>query len=566
MSFDGLFVHLLTHELNENLLGGRISKIQQPYTNEIILRIRANRKNTSLLLSAHPQYARIQLTDIPFENPQSPPQFCMVLRKHLEGAIIESITQKENDRVLTFTFKNRNELGDTRTLSLVVEVMGRHSNILLIDDEENKLVDAIRHISPNQNSYRTLLPGAPYKEAPSQDKANPITFDGELNVPDMPEKELAKWFQQEFQGLGRDSADEISYLIQANPDRSPKETFDQFMKPFREKQAQPTLVQKDQKEVFTPILYHHIEGNPIRFDSLSSLMDRYYHNKAERDRVNQQSNDLSHLLKNLHQKNEKKLDKLNKELKETGRADEFRIKGEVLTAYLHEVKKGDEHITLPNFYEEDQELTIELNPQKSPSENAQYYFSRYQKLKNAKVHLTKQIQATKEETDYFDTLLTQLSIASVSDIEEIREELRQGHYLKKKKPSNKNKKVAKSKPESFTSSDGTRILVGKNNTQNDQLTMKQARKSYWWAHTKDIPGSHVIIESSEPTDQTVEEACILAAYYSKYRQSASVPVDVVQVKNIRKPNGAKPGYVIYEGQTTYYVTPSEEKVDALRTN
>ncbi|WP_161878816.1 NFACT RNA binding domain-containing protein [Alkalibacterium sp. MB6] len=565
MSFDGLFVHLLTHELNENLLGGRISKIQQPYTNEIILRIRANRKNTSLLLSAHPQYARIQLTDIPFENPQSPPQFCMVLRKHLEGAIIESITQKENDRVLTFTFKNRNELGDTRTLSLVVEVMGRHSNILLIDDEENKLVDAIRHISPNQNSYRTLLPGAPYKEAPSQDKANPITFDGELNVPDMPEKELAKWFQQEFQGLGRDSADEISYLIQANPDRSPKETFDQFMKPFREKQAQPTLVQKDQKEVFTPILYHHIEGNPIRFDSLSSLMDRYYHNKAERDRVNQQSNDLSHLLKNLHQKNEKKLDKLNKELKETGRADEFRIKGEVLTAYLHEVKKGDEHITLPNFYEEDQELTIELNPQKSPSENAQYYFSRYQKLKNAKVHLTKQIQATKEETDYFDTLLTQLSIASVSDIEEIREELRQGHYLKKKKPSNKNKKVAKSKPESFTSSDGTRILVGKNNTQNDQLTMKQARKSYWWAHTKDIPGSHVIIESSEPTDQTVEEACILAAYYSKYRQSASVPVDVVQVKNIRKPNGAKPGYVIYEGQTTYYVTPSEEKVDALRT-
>jgi len=566
MSFDGLFVHLLTHELNENLLGGRISKIQQPYTNEIILRIRANRKNTSLLLSAHPQYARIQLTDIPFENPQSPPQFCMVLRKHLEGAIIESITQKENDRVLTFTFKNRNELGDTRTLSLVVEVMGRHSNILLIDDEENKLVDAIRHISPNQNSYRTLLPGAPYKEAPSQDKANPITFDGELNVPDMPEKELAKWFQQEFQGLGRDSADEISYLIQANPDRSPKETLDQFMKPFREKQAQPTLVQKDQKEVFTPILYHHIEGNPIRFDSLSSLMDRYYHNKAERDRVNQQSNDLSHLLKNLHQKNEKKLDKLNKELKETGRADEFRIKGEVLTAYLHEVKKGDEHITLPNFYEEDQELTIELNPQKSPSENAQYYFSRYQKLKNAKVHLTKQIQATKEETDYFDTLLTQLSIASVSDIEEIREELRQGHYLKKKKPSNKNKKVAKSKPESFTSSDGTRILVGKNNTQNDQLTMKQARKSYWWAHTKDIPGSHVIIESSEPTDQTVEEACILAAYYSKYRQSASVPVDVVQVKNIRKPNGAKPGYVIYEGQTTYYVTPSEEKVDALRTN
>lgn len=564
MSFDGLFVHLLTHELNESLLGGRISKIQQPYNNEVIIRIRANRKNKSLLLSAHPQYARIQLTDIPFDNPQSPPQFCMVLRKHLEGAIIESITQKENDRVLTFKFKNRNELGDTRTLSLVVEVMGRHSNILLIDDEENKLIDAIRHISPSQNSYRTLLPGAPYKEAPSQDKANPVTYDGDIHLPDGTEKETAKWFQQSFQGLGRDSAEEISHLIHSTKKQSPKEAFNQFMKPFREKEAEPTLVQKDQKESFTPIVYHHIEGNHIRYDSLSALMDRYYHNKAERDRVNQQSNDLSHLLKNLHQKNEKKLNKLTKELNETSRADDFRVKGEVLTAYLHEVKKGDSQITLPNFYEEDEALTIDLNPQKSPSENAQYYFSRYQKLKNAKVHLTKQIQSTKEETDYFDTLLTQLSIASVSDIEEIRDELRNGHYLKKKKATSKNKKRTQSKPESFTSSDGTRILVGKNNTQNDQLTMKQARKSYWWAHTKDIPGSHVIIESSDPSEETIEEACVLAAYYSKYRQSASVPVDVVQVKNIRKPNGAKPGFVIYEGQTTYYVTPNEETVEALR--
>ena len=272
---------------------------------------------------------------------------------------------------------------------------------------------------------------------------------------------------------------------------------------------------------------------------------------------------MSQLLKSLYQKNKKKLKKLENELSDTERADEFRIKGEVLTAYLHEVNRGDEVISLPNFYEEDEELKITLDPQKSPADNAQYYFSRYQKLKNAKVHLTKQIKTTKYEMIYFDTLITQLSIASVSDIEDIREELRNGGYIKKKR-SSKKRKVAKSKPEVYTSTDGASILVGKNNTQNDELTMKRARKTYWWAHTKDIPGSHVIIEEENPSEKTIEEACILAAYYSKYRLSSSVPVDVVQVKNIKKPNGAKPGYVIYEGQTTYFVTPTEKKVSSMR--
>ncbi|EXJ22491.1 Fibronectin/fibrinogen-binding protein [Alkalibacterium sp. AK22] len=564
MSFDGLFVHALTHELKETCEGGRIAKIQQPYPNEIILKIRANRKNVSLLLSAHPQYARVQLTTIPFDNPSAPPHYCMILRKYLDGAIIEKIEQKENDRQLIFSFKNRNELGDTSYLSLIVEIMGRHSNILLVDTDTNKLIDTIRHVPASQNTYRTLLPGVSYIEAPSQNKHNPFHYKGPFPIDQLNEKEKIKWVQHTFQGFGRDSATELVHRLIHHTDDAPRPVFQQFMQTFQPDKIQPTLIKEQNNEFFVPFDYAHFKGERHSYGTLSELMDRYFQDKAERDRVNQQANDLTQLVNTYHQKNEKKLQKLTKELAETEKADQFRIKGEVLTAYLHEVNKGAEHVELHNFYEEDEVLSIALDPQKTPAENAQRYFSKYQKLKSAKIHLTKQIKATKSELDYFDTLLTQLSIASLSDLEEIRQELRDGRYLKKKTASKKKHNKAKAKPEAFKATDGTSILVGKNNTQNDELTMKKARKSYWWAHAKDIPGSHVIIEDSDPSEQTLEEACMLAAYYSKFRLSSSVPVDVVQVKHIRKPNGAKPGYVIYEGQTTYYVTPEAGLVNELK--
>lgn len=563
MSFDGLFVHSLTDELKNELEGGRISKIQQPYDNEIILKIRANRKNRSLLLSAHPQYARVQITETPFDNPASPPQYCMILRKYLDGAIIDSIEQKDNDRQLTFSFQSRNELGDMEYLSLIVEIMGRHSNILLVNNEDNRLIDAIRHVPSSQNTYRTLLPGAEYRPAPEQNKNNPFNYDGPFPIDELSLKEKIKWIQSTLQGFGKDSATELSHRFETQPDDLPKAVFQEFMHRFSLEQIKPTLTKIGNKEFFTPFEFKHLDGYTETFDSLSQLMDRYFYEKAERDRVNQQSHDLTQLVKTFYQKNEKKLEKLKKELNDTNKADSLKVKGEVLTAYLHEVTKGMDKVDLPNFYEEDSLMTISLDPQKSPAENAQRYFSKYQKLKNAKLHLAKQIKHTKYELKYFDTLLTQLEIASLSDLEDIRQELREGDYLKKK--AVKKKKQAKSKPEQFTSSDGASILVGKNNTQNDELTMKKARKSYWWAHAKDIPGSHVIIEESDPSEQTVEEACLLAAYYSKYRLSSSVPVDVVQVKHIKKPNGAKPGYVIYEGQSTYYVTPSDKIVRDLKT-
>lgn len=562
MSFDGLFVHSLTNELKNQLEGGRISKIQQPYANEVILKIRANRKNVSLLLSAHPQYARVQLTETPFENPLSPPQYCMILRKYLDGAVIESIEQKENDRQLTFSFLSRNELGDMEHLSLIVEIMGRHSNILLVNKEDNRLIDAIRHVPASQNTYRTLLPGAEYRSAPEQNKHNPFTYEGPFPISDLSLAEKVKWIQSTLQGFGKDSAKELAYRFETQANDVPKAVYQQYIHSYSPENIRPTLTKMDNKEFFTPFEYKHLDGYKEHFRSLSQLMDRYYLEKAERDRVNQQSHDLTQLVKTFFQKNEKKLSILTKELKDTEKADDFKVKGEVLTAYLHEVSRGMDKIELPNFYEEDAPLTIKLDSQKSPAENAQRYFSKYQKLKNAKLHLTKQIKATKYELKYFDTLLTQLDIASLSDLEEIRQELREGNYLKKK--ASKKKKQKKSQPEQFISTDGTPILVGKNNTQNDELTMKKARKNHWWAHAKDIPGSHVIIEDSEPTDQTIKEACLLAAYYSKYRLSSSVPVDVVQVRHIKKPNGAKPGYVIYEGQTTYYVTPSDSIIRELK--
>ncbi|WP_208560161.1 NFACT RNA binding domain-containing protein [Marinilactibacillus kalidii] len=564
MSFDGLFTHAMVEELKQELVGGRVAKIQQPYENEILFKIRANRKNKQLLLSAHPQYARMQLTAIPFENPSVPPQFCMVIRKYLDGAILEDIKQLDNDRVIEFSFNSRNELGDIQNLVLIVEIMGRHSNILLVNKQEEKIYETIRHISSSQNTYRSLLPGAKYIEAPRQDKANPFEYNTKLPIENEPFKEKVKWIQSTFQGLGKDSSEEIAYLIEKHSDDAPRLVFDKFMAAYKENNLSPTLTVDNRKEHFTAIDYQSLSGEKVSFDTLSELTDRYFGNKAERDRVQQQANDLFGIVKNETDKNHKKLAKLEKEFKQTQKADQYRIKGEVLTAYLHEIEQGMTSVDLDNFYEENQKITIELDPRKSPSRNAQAYFSRYQKLKNAITHLNKQMKQTKEEIHYLESVLTQMEVASPRDIEEIRDELQSGGYIKKKRKPLKGKKKPASKPDEFISSDGTTILVGKNNIQNDQLTLKTARKSDWWLHTKDIPGSHVIVRSEEPSEKTLEEAAAIAAYFSKYRLSASVPVDAVQVRQIKKPNGAKPGFVIYEGQTTYYVTPTDDLIKSLR--
>lgn len=565
MSYDGLFTHAVVHELKKKILGGRVSKVHQPFSNELVLRIRSNRKNYQLLLSAHPQYARAHLTNIKFDNPQHPPQYCMVLRKYIESSTLVEINQIENDRIIEFVFTGRDELGDEQHYHLIAEFMGRHSNILLVNKDEEKLYEAIRHVPPSQNSYRTLLPGADYRPAPGQENVDPFAFEGDFEIEGETQKDRVRFIQSQFQGFGRDSAKELLQQVEEQVDQSATQSFNNFLKPYRENDYEPTLTLQGKRESFTALSYPSIEGEKESFESFTELLDEYFENKAERDRVNQQTNDLSQLLRNERKKDKNKLKKLNREYKETNRADSYKVKGEILTAFMHTVEQGMEEVELENFYEDYKPITIDLDPQKSPAENAQWYFNRYQKMKNRKKHLKRQIPLTKQEIDYLDSLLAQLDIATSNDIDEIRDELREEGYLKKNR-GKKKKKKKKSGPEKYYSSDGTLIYVGKNNKQNDKLTMRTANKTDWWLHTKDIPGSHVVIRSEDPSNQTLEEAAVLAAYNSKYRMSSSVPVDYTQVKHVNKPNGAKPGYVIYDNQQTLFVTPERKQVRQLKKN
>ncbi|WP_270326379.1 fibronectin-binding protein EfbA [Enterococcus malodoratus] len=562
MSFDGVFTHAMVRELKDQLVTGRISKIHQPYENEVVLVIRAQGKNRRLLLSAHPSYARIQLTEIAYTNPENPPNFVMMLRKHLEGAILEDIHQVENDRVVHFTFSKRDELGDLQNIVLIVELMGRHSTIVLLNKETGKILDAIKHIGHSQNTYRSILPGSEYIEPPKQEQLNPFHAPKEQVFKILSTAEIldGRYLQQNFQGLGRDTAEELVFRLTQRPNEK-MAVWAEFWQSVQD-DLTPTVGTKNDKEFFAPLAFETLE-NTTAYDSLSTLLDAYYGEKAEKDRVKQLGNDLIRKVDNEIKRNQTKLAKREKTLHDSENAEEFRRDGELLTTFMTQVPRGAESVELQNYYEENAPIVIKLNPALTPNQNAQKYFQKYQKLKNAVKLIYNQIAEAKDEIAYLESVLAQLEIAGPMDIEVIKEELVASGYLKRKR-SKKNRKQTPSKPERFVASDGTEILVGKNNLQNDQLTLKQARKTDIWLHAKNIPGSHVIVKSNDPSEETLLEAAELAAYFSKFRQSAQVPVDYVAVKHVHKPNGVKPGFVIYENQKTLFVTPEESLVEKLR--
>ena len=560
MTFDGLFTHAMIHELNQTLQNGRVTKISQPYPNEVILTIRANRTNYPMLLSANPRYARFQITQIPYTNPAVPTNFTMMLRKYLEGAKLLKIKQLDNDRVVYFEFLTRNELGDKLPLLLSAEIMGRYSNVILINQSTNKIIDTIKHVGMDQNRYRTLLPGATYRQPPTQNKENPFEQDSntfEELIQKYPNREvLADNLLKQYQGISRDNA--LALADKLHSSNNFVQAFNDFLAMTED--PIPTM-NGNNFSIFTD------NPNDKKFTTLSEMLDVFYHTKANRDRVQQQGGQLLHVIRKNLQRNKKKLKKLSNELKATENADEYRIKGEVLTTYLYQIKRGMTKITLPNFYDNNKEITISLSNQLSPSQNAQKYFKKYQKLKNAVTFINEQIELTKKEVAYLEEIQTQIELATPADLNDIKTELQQEGYIKKKQQKSKHSSRVKiNKPESFIASDGTEILVGKNNLQNEKLTLHTAKKTDIWLHAKNIPGSHVIIKSNNPSDETLFEAAMLAAYFSKFRSSANVPIDYVQVKNIRKPNGSKPGFVIYEGQKTLTVTPTEDFVLELRQN
>ena len=549
MSFDGFFLHHMVEELRAELLNGRIQKINQPFDQELVLQIRSNRQSHRLLLSAHPVFGRIQLTETTFENPAQPSTFIMVLRKYLQGAVIESIEQIENDRIVEITVSNKNEIGDDIQATLIIEIMGKHSNILLVDKASNKVLEVIKHIGFSQNSYRTLLPGATYIAPPSTEALNPFTIKDEKLFEILQTQELtAKNLQSLFQGLGRDTAIELENLL--TDDRLSK------FRDFFKQETNPCLTDKS----FSCVPFStKIEG---RFSSLSQLLDVFYKDKAERDRVKQQASELIRRVENELQKNRQKLKKQEKELQATENAEEFRQKGELLTTFLHQVPNDQDQVVLDNYYT-NQPITIVLDKALTPNQNAQKYFKRYQKLKEAVKYLTELIEETKATILYLESVETVLNQAGLDEIAEIREELIQTGFIRRRQ---REKIQKRKKPEKYLASDGkTIILVGRNNLQNEELTFKIARKEELWFHAKDIPGSHVVISGNlNPSDEVKTDAAELAAYYSKGRLSNLVQVDMIEVKKLNKPTGGKPGFVTYTGQKTLRVTPDSEKIESMK--
>ena len=549
MSFDGFFLHHMVEELRRELVNGRIQKINQPFEQELVLQIRSNRQSHRLLLSAHPVFGRIQLTQTTFENPSQPSTFIMVLRKYLQGALIESIEQVENDRIVEMTVSNKNEIGDHIQATLIIEIMGKHSNILLVDKSSHKILEVIKHVGFSQNSYRTLLPGSTYIAPPSTESLNPFTIKDEKLFEILQTQETtAKNLQSLFQGLGRDTANELERILVSEKLSTFRNFFNQ--------ETKPCLTETS----FSPVPFANQVGEP--FANLSDLLDTYYKDKAERDRVKQQASELIRRVENELQKNRHKLKKQEKELLATDNAEEFRQKGELLTTFLHQVPNDQDQVILDNYYT-NQPITIALDKALTPNQNAQRYFKRYQKLKEAVKYLTDLIEETKATILYLESVETVLNQAGLEEIAEIREELIQTGFIRRRQ---REKIQKRKKPEQYLASDGkTIIYVGRNNLQNEELTFKMARKEELWFHAKDIPGSHVVISGNlDPSDEVKTDAAELAAYFSQGRLSNLVQVDMIEVKKLNKPTGGKPGFVTYTGQKTLRVTPDPEKIASMK--
>jgi len=562
MPLDGLFTHAIVHELNTLITGGRITKVHQPYSNEIVLVVRNNGQNYPLLLSAHPSYARAQITYIPYENPQTAPNFVMFLRRYLEGTKIQRIEQVDNDRIINFYVNARDELGDVQEIRVTLEMMGRHSNLFLVREHDNRILELIKHVPADQNRVRSLFPGATYILPPAQNLLNP--FQSGLDslaamILDEPFDNWAKQIQSTFQGFSHDSAQALARAINQDGDHlaNARHWLAQFDKP------QPTLFTSANGGLsYAAFNWQQESASAQSFNTIGEMLDAYYVGKAERERVNQQAGSLVRVVKNELKKNITKRKKLLNTLSDAENADDLKVKGDLLITYPHLVEKGMTSVQIENYYDNNNLLSITLDPKLNGLKNAEKYFTKYRKLRTAVDFVNEQLALTDAEISYFNNIMAQLDVASPKDVEDIRIELTTEGYIRTKKKSKQRPKV--SHPDRFESSDGTLIEVGKNNLQNERLSLKQADRRDIWLHVQKIPGSHVIIHDANPSEATLIEAAKLAAYYSKARDSANVPVDYLPAGKLRKPNGAKPGFVIFEGQQTLYVTPDAALVSQLK--
>ncbi len=560
MAFDGTVIACMVKELKERTEGGRITKIAQPEPDELLLTLKKDRDASRLLISANASLPLIYFTDKNKTSPMTAPNFCMLLRKHIGTARIVSVVQPDFERIIDFTLEHLDDLGDLCRKHLIVELMGKHSNIIFCD-ETYKIIDSIKHVSAQVSSVREVLPGRDYFIPRTVEKENPLLAEekGFLSFLNDAPQPLYKALYGHYTGVSPAAALEIccrASLDSGQPANTLNEleqthlfrTFSYYFEDIAGSRFSPAIIYQNGEPVeFTALPTSCYENCAVRpFPSVSLVLETYYAEKNAVTRSRQKSADLRRIIQTLLERNVKKLELQEKQMKDTEKKDKYRIYGELLNTYGYSLKGGERSLKALNYYT-DQEIEIPLDETLTAKENAQKYFDRYNKLKRTFEALSTLLVETREEIDHLESIAQALDIAMTEeDLTEIKEEMREFGYIKKRGPKEK-KGRNKSRPFHYISSDGFHIYIGKNNYQNEDLTFKVAQGGDWWFHAKGMPGSHVIVQTrgQELPDRTFEEAGRLAAYYSKGRGGDKVEIDYIQRKHVKKVSGAKPGFVIY---------------------
>lgn len=584
MPLDGVVVRNITTELSDLLSGGKIDKISQPEPDEIIMTVRNNGQNFKLLLSASPNYPRVHITNAVKQNPIEAPMFCMVMRKHLTGGKITGFEQYNLDRIIKIYVENYDELGYLSTKILICEIMGRRSNITLVNQSNFMIIDSIKHLTAEMNSFRQVLPGIVYKYPPMQDKLEPMDINMDefkrRIISSAPDTKLGKFISGSINGFSSLAADEVCHnagllngLTISSLDGSAQsdlvDSLTEFTACIRNNEFKPCMyMDRTTVHDFYSFKLNCLKSyETLNMESISAVIERFYGAKDKIDRARQKSSDLYKIINTNLSRCYKKLSIQEEKLMDCSDKERWRLFGDLIMANLYSIKKGDRQASVTNLFDEEgSTVEIILDMMLTPIENAQHYYKKYNKEKTAELITVKQKEENLEEINYLESLLVNIENCTENDeIDEIRNELISAGYTRKSKKVASRKKT-QSSPLHFLSSDGIDIYVGKNNVQNDYLTTKFAEPQDIWLHTKNIPGSHVIIKLNNrmASDSTILEAASLAAFYSKSRNSSNVPVDYTERKNVKKPSGAKPGMVIYYTNRTIYVTPDKDFIEGIK--
>lgn len=578
MALDGVLLHFLAQEINRRLEGARVDKIQQPERDEVDLIFRGREGSPRLILTASPNNPRVHLSRVPRENPQQPPMFCMLLRKHLSGARFAGVEQPGLERILFVHFDSRNELGDEVRLTLAAEVMGRRSNVIVLD-ENGRIMDAVKRVDASMSSVRQILPGMKYEMPPAQHKTDLTAADPVQTARAVRQGhgEAAKVLLGLIQGVSPVVCREMIALACRDAGARAEEMTEEqgqrlafflgrLADAVRQGKGTPVLIRdtatgKPLDFSFLPVTQYGTAAAVKEYPDFSTLLDDFYSERDRVENVNRRAHDLLTLIGNAVERVSRRMDNQRAELRRSEDREALKIRGDLISANMYRLQKGMTRCRLENYYEEGSPaVEVELDPSLTPSQNAQKYYHRYRKASVAEKYLTGQIAAGQSELEYLDSVFDALTRAGgESEIAEIREELVAEGYLKRHGPKSA-RRSRESEPLHFRSEDGYRILVGRNNRQNDRLTLRTAAKSDIWLHTHNIPGAHVIVCARGETvpERTLTQAAVLAAFHSKARGSAQVPVDYTAVRNVKKTAGAKPGKVIYEDYRTAYVRPDPE--------